>query len=347
MVSFAKGFAEGASSGPGNWPLRYAIFPISASRNTEQAVAGKFKMLLPAGARIGAWEGVKRARTGGARGGGDKRGAEEAGTADCAGLCRRFFREDCDPEPTHIVMIVGSDAAAAEYSAEFLGDTPAALGAAREAAKTEKAAAVGRNPPRRNTCLSVYPFGAYRPPEIGGKDALGNAQHAIATGAPVAISATLARAARAAAGPGPRYSSDPYEGGARPIPNLDNSLRLLSKTNGGTPVFSTNVNRRTISFRIRLHPPPFELRTGNDHLIAQLFRDTRKETNTLLALRGKTSPHTNIWGNKIPNMIYEVRIPASSVLSPIDIDTGINYKGQVTINTSSEETKPLLYWLYR
>ena len=200
MVSFAKGFSEGASSGRGNWPLRYAIFPISAASQSAQAIAGKVKSLLPAPARIGAWEGVQRKR---ARGGGAKRGAEEAGNDDCTGLCRRFFREDCDLEPGHIVMIVGSDAAAAEYTAEFIGDTPAAQDAAAQAAatfaeKTAAAAASGRNAPRPNTCLSVYPFGAYRPPEIPSAEALGRARKAIATGAPVAISATLARAAAVA-----------------------------------------------------------------------------------------------------------------------------------------------------
>ena len=157
------------------------------------------------------------------------------------------------------------------------------------------------------------------------------------------------RAARAVAGPGPRFSSEPFEGGARPIPNLDASLRLLLRTNGGAPAFSTAANRQSISYRIRLHPPPFELQSANGDPIVQLSRDTRRETNTLLVLSGKTKPYTDIWGDYNPTKIYEVRIPASSVLSTSDIDAGLSYRGRLLLGTKSkgEGTPSHLHWLIR
>jgi len=155
--------------------------------------------------------------------------------------------------------------------------------------------------------------------------------------------------ARAISGPGPRFCSDALEGGARPIPNLDTSLRLLLRTNEGAPAFSTDANRQSITYRIRLNPPPFELQRANGDPIVQLSRDTRRETNTLLVLSGKTKPYTDIWGDNNPIQIYEVRIPASSVLSTSDIDAGISYRGRLMLGSSSkgEGAPSHLHWLIR
>lgn len=157
------------------------------------------------------------------------------------------------------------------------------------------------------------------------------------------------RAARAVAGPGSRFSSEPFEGGARPIPNLDTSLRLLLRTNEGAPAFSTNEHRLSTNYRVRLHPPPFELQKANGDLVVQLSRDTRKETNTLLVLSGKTKAYTDIWGDNNPSVIYEVRIPASSVLETSDIDAGINYKGRLLLGLApkGDGAPKHFHWLIR
>jgi len=201
MVTFAHGFQEGAAAETGNsWQIRYAIFPVSGSSlMTQVAKKGKVKTLLGAEARIDAWQQLSR-KAGGARG---KRGADDAGLEECQALCGRFFREACDPEPGHIVLIVGVDAAAPEFTATFIVQNVAAQKAADEASrlfdqKYEAAEERVRNPPSINSCYSVLPYGEDRPNEIGSGEALAQAKDAMATGKPVAISATLARAAAVA-----------------------------------------------------------------------------------------------------------------------------------------------------
>jgi len=202
MVTFAHGFQEGAAAETGNnWQIRYAIFPVSSSSlMTQVAKKGKVKTLLGAEARIHAWQQLPSRKAGGARG---KRGADEAGLEECQALCGRFFREACDPEPGHIVLIVGVDAAAPEFTATFIVQNAAAQKAANEASHLfdQKYAAAeerGRNPPSINSCFSVLPYGEDRPDEIGGGEALAQAKEAMVSRKPVAISATLARAAAVA-----------------------------------------------------------------------------------------------------------------------------------------------------
>jgi hypothetical protein len=200
MVTFAHGFQEGAAAETGNsWQIRYAIFPVSdSSLMTQVAKKGKVETLLGAEARIHAWQPSRKA--GGARG---KRGTDDAGLEECQALCRRFFREACDPEPGHIVLIVGVDAAAPEFTATFIVQNAAAKKAADDAShlfekKYAAAKERGRNPPSINSCYSVLPYGEDRPDEIGSDEALAQAKAAMASGKPVAISATLARAAAVA-----------------------------------------------------------------------------------------------------------------------------------------------------
>lgn len=203
MVTFAHGFQEGvAAETRNNWQIRYAIFPVSSSSlMTQVAKKGKVKTLLGSEARIHAWQELAGSRkAGGARG---KRDADEAELEECQALCGRFFREKCDPEPGHIVLIVGVDAAAPEITATFIVQNAAAQKAGDEASHLfdQKYAAAeerGRSPPSINSCYSVLPYGEDRPDEIGSGEALAQAKTAMATGKPVAISATLARAAAVA-----------------------------------------------------------------------------------------------------------------------------------------------------
>ena len=159
---FAKGFAETAG-----WPLEFAIFPISAASLAKQQAEGTFKTLTPAGSRIRGAGGFEPRALGGGGPGDRKRKADD----NCGKLCGRFFQRRaghiCPPDGpnaiNHIVLIVGTDAAAAERS--------------------------------ENDCLSVIPFGEDRPADIPSAEALRVASAAIATGQPVPISATLVRKA--------------------------------------------------------------------------------------------------------------------------------------------------------
>ena len=128
-----------------------------------------------------------------------------------------------------------------------------------------------------------------------------------------------------------RFSAAPLEGGHQPIHHLDISLRQLLRTNEGSPAFSTEEHRRTTAYRIKLHPPPFELQDSRGQQIVQLTRDTRNETPSLLVLTGKSIPKTDIWGGNEPAAQYEVRIPASTLLGDQDLDAGIAYRGQLSI----------------
>lgn len=203
MVTFAHGFQKGVAAETGNnWQIRYAIFPVSGSSLMAQvAKKRKVNTLLGAEPRIHAWEKLASGRQ--AKGIKRKRGADEAGLEECQALCGRFFREKCDPEPGHIVLIVGVDAAAPEFTATFIVQNAAAQKAANDASHLfdQKYAAAeerGRNPPSINSCYSVLPYGEDRPDEIGSSEALAQAKTAMASGKPVAISATLARAAAVA-----------------------------------------------------------------------------------------------------------------------------------------------------
>lgn len=202
MVTFSHGFQEALAAETGNnWKIRYAIFPVSSSSLMTQMVKkGKVKTLLGADARVHAWQQLPSRKAGGTRG---KRRASEAGLEECQALCGRFFREVCDPEPGHVVLIVGVDAAAPEFTATFIVHNAAAQQAADTASRLfdQKYAAAeerGRKPPSINSCYSVLPYGEDRPDEIGSDEALAQAKKAMATRKPVAISATLARAAAVA-----------------------------------------------------------------------------------------------------------------------------------------------------
>lgn len=202
MVTFAHGFQEGAATETGNnWNIRYAIFPVSSSSLMMQVTKkGKVNTLLGADARVHAWQQLPSRKAGGARG---KRDADDAGLEECQALCGRFFREACEPEPGHIVLIVGVDAAAPEFTATFIVQNAAAQQAADAASqlfdqKYAGAEEQGRTPPSINSCYSVLPYGEDRPDEISSGEALAQAKEAMVTGKPVAISATLARAAAVA-----------------------------------------------------------------------------------------------------------------------------------------------------
>jgi hypothetical protein len=146
-----------------------------------------------------------------------------------------------------------------------------------------------------------------------------------------------------------KFSSDPFEGGNRPIHNLDVSLRQLLRTNEGAPAFSTDTDRKTIAYRVKLHPPQFELQNSRGQQIVQLTRDTRKETPSLLVLTGKSMPKNDIWGGTQPACQYEVRIPASTLLADEDLDAGIAYRGQLIVGMPRDATgrTRTTTWLYR
>lgn len=148
---------------------------------------------------------------------------------------------------------------------------------------------------------------------------------------------------------GRRYSSDPYEGGARPLANMDFSLRQLIRADDGTPCFRTEEHRQGTVYRVRLHPPPFELQTARGLQIAQLSRDTKNETPSRLALAGQSAPQDDIWGGKQPAISYEIRIPASTLLGERDLDAGISYRGQLSIGPpkSNLSGKRRVSWLIK
>jgi hypothetical protein len=149
--------------------------------------------------------------------------------------------------------------------------------------------------------------------------------------------------------PGRRFSADPFEGGPRPIANLDFSLRQLLRVNEGAPAFRSDEHHRAITYRVKLNPPPFELQTPRGQQIAQLSRDTKSETPSLLVLTGKSVAQNDIWGGHQPAVGYEVRIPASTLLDERDLDAGIAYRGQLSIGApkSSLSGKQRVKWLIR
>lgn len=148
---------------------------------------------------------------------------------------------------------------------------------------------------------------------------------------------------------GRRYSSDPYEGGARPLANMDFSLRQLIRADDGSPCFRTEEHRQGTVYRVKLHPPPFELQTARGLQVAQLSRDTKNETPSLLALTGRSAPQDDIWGGKKPAVSYDVRIPASTLLDERDLDAGISYRGQLSIGPpkSNLSGKQRVSWLIK
>ena len=102
-------------------------------------------------------------------------------------------------------------------------------------------------------------------------------------------------------------------------------------------------------YRVRLHPPPFELQTARGLQIAQLSRDTKNETPSRLALAGQSAPRDDIWGSKQPAISYEIRIPASTLLDERDLDAGISYRGQLSIGPpkSNLSGKRRVNWLIK
>lgn len=66
-------------------------------------------------------------------------------------------------------------------------------------------------------------------------------------------------------------------------------------------------------------------------------------------LTGKSAAQDDIWGGQQPAIGYEVRIPASTLLSDQGLDAGITYRGQLYVGSTKSNlgSKKPVQWLIR